>query len=235
MIPNVRTDARTLDGRPERFLLARNGEISRTLPLGTNQRLVRYLRDNPGYRVAQHGYHHDPAEFDRADREEIRRRLELGTKLLMDAGLPKPDAFVAPHDKLSPASFLEVAERFRVISTGWFELRRLPLAWWPGYALKKVTRRPHWRAGNTLLLSHPGCLLSCHRPVEGMFARVREAVESRELTVLVTHWWEYFGGRGNLDERLARELWRVADFLATHPTIKTLSFSELAQAHKAGR
>lgn len=233
VIPNVRTDARTLDGRPEGFLFARNGETAHTLPLGSSNQLVRYLRDNPGYHLAQHGCHHDPAEFDRTDREEIRRRLEEGAKLFAEAGFPPPETFVAPHDKFSPASFTEVAARFRVISTGWFELRRLPLAWWPGYALKKLARRPHWRAGRTLLLSHPGCLLSCHRPVEGMFARVRDAVESRKLTVLVTHWWEYFRGRGKLDERLAQELWRVADYLAVHPSIQTLTFGELPLVGKA--
>ena len=232
VIPNVRTDARTLDGGPEGFLFARSGDLPPTLPLGSNARLVSYLRNNPGYHLAQHGYHHDPAEFDLKDRGEIRRRLDMGTKLFAEAGFPPPETFVAPHDKLSPASFKEVAARFRVISTGWFELRRLPLAWWPAYILKKLTRRPHWRAGRTQLLSHPGCLLSCRRPVEGMFAQVREAVESRELTVLVTHWWEYFRGQGKLDERLARELWRVADFLAIHPSLKTLSFGELPLAGK---
>ena len=49
------------------------------------------------------------------------------------------------------------------LSTGWFELGRLPYSWWPQYFLKKFGGYPHWQIGQTLLLSHPGCLLSYHR------------------------------------------------------------------------
>src|SRR5213594_227406 len=79
------------------------------------------------------------------------------------AQLSKRTLSCAPYDKLSRASLEEVARRFRVISTGWYELRRLPVGWWPRYALKKARHTPHWRIGSTLLLSHPGCLLSYHR------------------------------------------------------------------------
>src|SRR4029077_211608 len=58
-IPDVATHARMADGRPEGFLLNNYQTEARTLPLGSNQRLVRYLRENPGYSILQHGCHHD--------------------------------------------------------------------------------------------------------------------------------------------------------------------------------
>jgi hypothetical protein len=227
VIPNVRTDAMTLDGQLEGFLLAKNGEAPQTLPIGSNEKLVRYLLDNPGYHIMQHGYHHEPAEFDCHEREEIVRRLQQGALLLRDAGFPMPETFVAPHDKLSPAAFVEIAQRYRVISTGWFELRRLPFAWWPRYVLKKLLHRTHWRIGRTLLLGHPGCLLSCHRPYDQMFETVRNTVESRPLTVLVTHWWEYFRS-GVLDHRFRSVLHQVADYLASKPDFKVVSCDALS-------
>jgi hypothetical protein len=35
-----------------------------------------------------------------------------------------------PYDRLSRTAFIEVAARFNVISTGWFEAGRVPMRWW---------------------------------------------------------------------------------------------------------
>src|SRR5438552_3144965 len=100
-IPDVATDAAMADGRPEGFLLEKNGCSAPTLPISTNKKLVEYLLENKGYHIVQHGYHHDYLEFERNEPEEISRRLEQGTRLLMDAGFARPQTFVAPYDKLS--------------------------------------------------------------------------------------------------------------------------------------
>jgi hypothetical protein len=128
---------------------------------------------------------------------------------------------------MSRMALLEVAARFNVISTGWFEAGRVPMRWWPEYALKKVRRRPHWRVGRTTLLSHPGCLLSFHRPYAEMFAAVRRDIESRALTVVVTHWWEYFR-EGAPDEKFIGVLHEVAAWLASAPAIRVVSFRDVA-------
>jgi hypothetical protein len=227
VIPNVRTDAATPEGRPEGFLFGKNGVDAPMLPIGDNRSLVRYLRDNPGFHVLQHGYHHEPFEFDRKDGNEIRRRLEEGTRLLLEAGIPAPQTFVAPHDKFSRESLAEVARRFRVISTGWFELQRLPFSWWPKYALKKIAGAPHWQVGGALLLSHPGCLLSCHRPRAAMLDLIKRQIESCQLSVLVTHWWEYFRN-GEPDEPFIQVLHETAEYLARDSSIEVISFDELA-------
>ena len=226
-IPEVRTDVRTPDGSLEGFLTSGVVPAGLLAPIGGNRELVNYLRDEPGYRLVQHGCHHDYFEFGGRDRAELARRLDRGAKCLGEAGFERPAAFVAPYDRLSRAGFLEAAARFEVISTGWFESGRLPLRWWAAYGLKKLLRRPHWRAGRTRLLSHPGCLLSYHKPYAGMLASVRQAVEGRALTVLVTHWWEYYRG-GSPDDEFIGVLHEVAGWLSSRPDIRVVSFDSLA-------
>jgi hypothetical protein len=228
VIPDVATDALTPEGRVEGFLLAKNGTQSATVPIGENSQLVKYLQVNPGYNVVQHGCHHECFEFDRQSAPEIAERLDRGTRLLTEAGFPRPVTFVAPHDKLSRASYREVAKRFQVISSGWFELRRLPMAWWPRYFIKKTRGTPHWRTGQTLLLSHPGCLLSAQKNFGSMLDEIIRTVNSRQLTVLVTHWWEYFPN-GRPHEEFIGRLHQTAAYLAAQKDIKVISFSDLAR------
>jgi hypothetical protein len=229
VIPDVATNALTPDGKPEGFLFAKNGTRSATVPIVENSALVRYLRENSAYNIVQHGCHHDCFEFNRKSPADISSRLEHGLKLLTDAGFARPVTFVAPHDKFSRASYREVAKRFRVISSGWFELERLPVAWWPKYFLKKTRHASHWRAGNALLLSHPGCLLSAQRDFNSMLENISRTISSQKLTVLVTHWWEYFPN-GRPHENFIRVLHQTADYLATQPDIKVISFAELAKS-----
>jgi hypothetical protein len=227
-IPEVDVHARMADGTSEGFLFHRNGTTADKIAMGANSKLVNYLRENPGYHVVQHGCHHDQLEFDRSDRDEVARRIERGTQVLLEAGFPKPQTFVAPYDKLSRVSLLEVAARFRVLSTGWFELRRLPVAWWPGFALKKLRKSDHWRIGRTWLLSHPGCLLSCHRPRHQILDAIIHSVQTHNLTVLVTHWWEYFQN-GQPDESFINVLHETAAYLASQRDVKIIAFDELAE------
>jgi hypothetical protein len=265
VIPDVATGTTLPDGRPEGYLLARNGTTDKTVPIGSNTPLVRYLLDHSGYHVVQHGCHHDYFEFDassltgpgniqhstfniqhpRAGQIEtgpekrsaeiaigtsngIGERLDHGTRLLIEAGFPQPQTFVAPYDKLSRASLRQVSERFRVLSTGWFEWRRLPWPWRPRYLAKKIRKNAHWRVGQTMLLSHPGCLLSCHRNHDTMLDDIIRSIHSRPLTVLVTHWWEYFRNP-HPDEPFISVLHQTADYLASRSDIKVVSFSDLAQ------
>jgi len=225
-IPAVSTDAKRPDGLPEAFLW-RHASSEKRLPLQKEQMLVQYLRANPGFHVVQHGHHHDPFEFDRTDQAEIATRLEAGRALLQNAGFPRPETFVAPHDKFSPIGYREVASRYQVISTGWFELARLPRSWWPKYAIAKALRRPHWRVNGTMLLSHPGCLLSYMRPYDTMLEKIKAEVQSRSLTVLVTHWWEYFRD-GQADDQFIAVLHSVADYLHSAKDVTVISFAELA-------
>jgi hypothetical protein len=227
VIPDVRTDVRTADGLLEGFLAAGTALNVPLAPIGLGQELVGYIKGEPGYHVVQHGCHHDIFEFGDTDGAELARRLDMGAQILREAGFGRPCAFVAPYDRMSPAAFVEVAGKFEVISTGWFEARRLPWRWWPEFALKKLGRQPHWRAGGCYLMSHPGCLLSFKRPREEMLASVQSAVEGTSLTVLVLHWWEFFRA-GVPDVELIDMAHEVAAWLASRPDIRVVSFEDVA-------
>lgn len=225
VIPEVRRATTDPRGRREAFVPEQPGEP--TVPLAAGRDLVSYLKDNPGYHLVQHGCHHDCFEFGVSDRAEIERRLERGAARFAEAGLARPRVFVAPHDRFSPESLRATARRFAVVSTGWFEWRRLPPEWWPRYAVKKALRQPHWRVGETVLLSHPGCLLSYQRPCADMLAKLQAAVLRQRTTVLVTHWWEYFH-QGRVNEPFLRVLHELAEWLASRPDVKVVPFEAVA-------
>lgn len=225
-IPAVSTRAIRPDGRPEGFLGFRDGEHRASVPLADNPELVSYLKCNPGFHILQHGLHHDLFEFDRPDARELQRRVTLGADLLAEAGFPARETFVAPYDKLSRAALRVVQPRFRVLSTGWFEWRRIPCRWWPRYLLKKLLGKPHWSVGQTRLLSHPGCLLSCARPPADALPAIRRHMALRPLLVLVTHWWEYFRD-GRADEKFISALHETAHCLAHTPGVRVIKFSDL--------
>ena len=225
-IPNVCTDARQLNGQREGFLQFGSGGSTPYIPIGQNRPLVEYLLGEPLYHVLHHGYDHTLHEF-QCDAAQAGHRLSAGAQRLLAAGFPTPHAFVAPYDRFSAESLRVVAARYPVISTGWFEWRRLPPAWWPAYLLKKLRRQPHWKVHDTLLLSHPGCLLSQHRPLAGMLEGIQRTVETQPLTVLVTHWWEYFRDT-RPDTAFIRVLHRTADYLAGRRDLRVISFADLA-------
>jgi hypothetical protein len=228
-IPEVNVNTRMTDGAPEGFLFNRNGATSEKVAIGSNPKLVKYLRENPGFHIVQHGCHHDQMEFDSLDRVGAAQRLDYGTQVLIDSGFSRPLTFVAPYDRLSRGSLEEVVARFRVLSTGWFELRRLPYSWWPRFAVKKLRGVDHWRTGRTHLLSHPGCLLSCHRPLHKILDTIAACMETRPLTVLVTHWWEYFRN-GQPDEPLIEVLHELAARLGRCRDVKMISFRDVAES-----
>ncbi|HZP59617.1 MAG TPA: hypothetical protein VFB27_04775, partial [Opitutaceae bacterium] len=93
---------------------------------------------------------------------------------------------------------------------------------------KKIRSAPHWRVGCLAMLSHPGCLLSSTRPVSAMLDAVRRQIEKQRLTVLVTHWWEYFRN-GTHDQAFIDVLHETADYLATASDVRVVSFDELAE------
>lgn len=228
-IPEVRCDTRLPDGRLEGYLLGPHAGRDLCLPLGENPELRRYLAENQkGFQLIQHGLTHDRFEFDDIDRSRLAQRLERGRQLLFQAGFGQPQTFVAPQDRLSRAALLEVARRFSTLSSGWYQGGRLPWQWWPAYLGKKIRGYSHWRAGGLTLLTHPGCLLSRFRPREGMFDRVRRQILSHRLTILVTHWWEYFP-EGQPDLEFIAILHQVANFLAQTKDIQVIGFDEVGR------
>jgi hypothetical protein len=227
VIPEVRTDARSPEGTLEKFITVGSGPSGPVASMAQARKLVDYLAAEPGYHVAQHGCHHDLFEFGSTDREDLSRRLDSGLRALLEAGIARPIAFVAPYDRISRPAFLEIAARCRLISTGWFEAGRIPLGWYPSYLAKKLLGHPHWRHSETYLLSHPGCLLSYKRERSTMLDNVRRAVLGSKLTVLVNHWWEFYRD-GTPDDELIGMLHEVAQWLSSATDVRVVSFADVA-------
>jgi len=55
---------------------------------------------------------------------------------------------------------------------------------------------------------------------------IRREIKQRQLTILVTHWWEYFREQ-KADEAFIGVLHEMADYLATEQDIRVIRFSEL--------
>lgn len=226
VIPNVNTGVRRPDGRLEGFLEPPIAGPVRNVSLADGVEVLAYLKSRPGYCLLHHGYEHAYFEFNTPRGEDAGRWLDEGKRHFRNAGLVEPATFVAPYDKVSRASMRAIARRFRVLSTGWFELGRLPMEWWWRYAIRKMFHKPHWQMGGLRLLSHPGCLLSFQRDYGTMLDTIRGAIERSQLTVLVTHWWEYFR-EGTVDTRFIEVLHRTAEYLASREDVKVIRFSEL--------
>src|SRR6267378_4183392 len=73
-IPSVSSDAKRPDGEPEAFLWPSNVRDAECYPISGATELVKYLRDNPGFHIVQHGLRHKPFEFDSANRGDVARR-----------------------------------------------------------------------------------------------------------------------------------------------------------------
>jgi len=234
-IPNVRSDVfypqGPLVGQPEGFLVAAKGVKPGTYPIGSNEKLVDYLRTNRSYKIVHHAYHHEfvngRPEFDNPDGEDVARRIEAGTKYLREAGFLRTTTFVAPYDMITRAAYVEIAKRFQLISTGWFQLSRTPIQWWPQFFRRKIRRRKHWEVNGTKLLGHPGCLLSYHRAPATILPAIENAIAARKLTVLVTHWWEFYRD-GEPDQKLIQVLHETAEYLGSNEEIKVVSFDDVA-------
>lgn len=226
VIPKVNTRATWADGTEEGFLFAKRGDEPAHLPIGAHTELLEYLRANPGFECVHHGFEHTYLEFNSSDRSSLAQRLDEGTRCFAEAGITPPKTFVAPYDQISRAAYLELEKRFRTVSTGWFELGRTPRAWWPDLLLAKAMRRPHWQTRDLTLLSHAGCMLSHKRPLDTMLPTIRETVQQNRLTVLVTHWWEYFH-RGKQNDAFIHTLHQTADMLANLPDVRVIPFSAL--------
>ncbi len=228
-IPEVCTDIRGPDGELEGFLLDGAGTPG-TTPIGENRALCDYVRKERGYVVMQHGLTHEYVdghyELDRDDPREVGERLDRGLATLERAGFARPTGFVAPQDQISRSSLEEVTKRFGVLSTQYLSVDRVPRRHWPGYLLaKKVRKRPHFRLGRAIVLTHPGCILSHKKPIDGMVARVMKALRDDDVNVVVSHHWEYFGRDRTSNEPFIAVLHALAERFAAND-VKVVSIRE---------
>ncbi len=229
-IPLVRTDLPGPHGGFEGFLMGNRAGEPGLSPIHDHTALVDYILHESAYEVLQHGLSHEfvkgTYEFAQTSRVDIIRRLELGRQILLDAGFPLPHVFVAPQDQLSRISLKEVAQRFRILSTGAYWIERMPSYFWPQYLWsKKVRGRPYWSAQGTVFLTHPGCILSYHRPIESILQTALSTIASQRITVIVSHHWEYYVEGRN--QPFIDILHALAEELHRHREIKVIRFENV--------
>jgi len=59
-----------------------------------------------------------------------------------------------------------------------------------------------------------------------MLQAIRDHIAGHSLTILVTHWWEYFRDR-QPDGGFIDVLHQTAEFLGSEPNLKVISFADL--------
>jgi len=233
VIPEVRTDLQLEDGRPEFYLRADTSPKQPLMRMQESSPVVQYLLTNPGYCIAQHGLRHEPVdgqfEFNHSNPSDIVSRIETGRSILQDTGLPRPTTFVAPQDRFTRVSIREVAKRFQCISCSWYPPRCIPPSWMPAYYFQqKVLRQHHFRFASTVFLSHTGYLLARSRLKDDILGLIKAAIRMRKVTVLMTHWWEFFpDGRPDVD--MIRILHELSEYLHNQSDIRVISFDEIVQ------
>jgi Uncharacterized protein conserved in bacteria (DUF2334) len=231
IIPAVQMNILRLDGRRERFLYG--PEVGRDVekPIEDNPQLLEYIRYNSHYTPIVHGFNHSfvngTFEFNCDNPKDVGLRLDQSLCLFGAAALGRPETFVAPQDQFSKAALVEILKRFRVFSTQYLNRHRLPYRYWPTYFCgKQLKSHRHLRLGASTILTHPGCLLSGAKSPVGMLENIQQSLRDGDVTVIVSHHWEYFFPNGTMNAALVEVLHAFADYLATAPDVRVIRMSE---------
>ncbi|HEY2512367.1 MAG TPA: DUF2334 domain-containing protein [Polyangiaceae bacterium] len=197
VIPRVALDTRAPDGVRERFLDERTPDSSAEVELTADTPLVRWLRENESVAdVFVHGLSHrriaGNTEFGALSVDEARARLDEAKRIFAASLGRIPVGFVAPWDALSAGSIEAAAERFEVVSTGWVDRSRLPIAAWPSHMLERWARREVLRVGSSWVLRHRGGKVSADIDPERVPPIVDELCTGADVGVIVLHHWMFW-------------------------------------------
>lgn len=217
VIPRVSSKALSVWGTPEGFLSFAENNTANT-EIYRNEPLLKYLKNNPLIEVVTHGYDHRLFEFTSNNRNFLIEHLKRGAEYMQRAGL-NPLAFVPPYDEISKEAFNELIKRFKVISLHHWDSNKIPRS-----ARPKCYARTHWEWKGVKLLSHDD--LVWKKKSKDLLSSVQAGVKKNSITVITSHWHEFFpDGKENI-ERL-RAWHSVADWLHKEK-ITALTFSQLA-------
>jgi len=235
IIPNVDASAKTISNDfskksyeafiPEEFRGKEN-----LFPIDENQKLVEFLKSLKNAEFLLHGFTHKGLEksfeFELEDESAIEEKLNKGSKIFELAFEKKPETFVAPQDKFSLKSFLEIQQKFDTFSLGWIDKTRIPKSYLIKYYLMKLRSKNYIIKDDFLVLQHPGCQFSRFKDINKSSLTLDKYIKSHKITVIVVHHWEFFEGK-NLNQELYSafknrilSLWKNEDF-------KFINFSEL--------
>jgi hypothetical protein len=231
---NIKLIHDKLQGDYEPFITAQYRGEETCYDIGENKALVDLVSRHRCIEVAQHGYRHafmnGTREFEIQDAREIEKMIRDGAQIMEKAFGARPAFFVAPWNRISRAAFPALAANFDGISAGWLSKDSVPLSWLPKLLIMKLKRRNYIFAGKTLVLENPGCILSKFTPVEAIRGQVMAHIERHEVTVLVTHHWEYFNDDGSLDGKFLAAYHALIAEINAQKDVRLASLSEIRRA-----
>jgi hypothetical protein len=236
-IPAVNGAAKTKDFNSgeeiyEPFLPADIAGEERLYPISDNTSLMNDLNAISRVDFLQHGYEHSGynglCEFEINDRKKLQTKLDDGHDILSTAFKRRPTTFVAPQDKYSLTAISEIQKRFDTLSLGWLDKTRLPKSYLPAYYWMKLCKKNRIKQQDFLLTEHPGCHYSRYFPRSHCDPILDSYLVKHDITVIVTHHWEFFE-----DGVLNLEMWQAFRArilsLKQNKKIQFLTFSELYQ------
>ncbi len=201
VIPAVNSAAKTEScnfgaGSPEPFLPRDVAGEDKQFPITGNPGLLHFLNSIRKKEFLLHGFEHAGKsgryEFESEDRNVIEDKLIKGMDIFEKAFGVIPETFVAPQDKYSRTAFAQIKSRFKTLSLGWVDSGRIPFALYCRYLQMKLMHRNYICDGKFLITEHPGCMFSRFKDVNETSRKLDDYIAGHEITVIVTHHWEFF-------------------------------------------
>lgn len=200
-------------------------------PLSENREIVEFIRSLENCEVLQHGLTHGfidgVQEFRINDEEEIQRRANLGSALLVECFHSKPSFFVPPFNNASPETINFLKSRYKGLSIGKLHPTRLPTKFWGAYMKKTLASRNYIFYNDLLIIEHSGSLLNRFNTPDSILSKVRKKIETKDIVILVNHHWEYFFDWSQLDQSFFGAWQQVIEYLLQKDDLHFLTFSEL--------
>ncbi len=217
--------------------------ITASYNIGDNQELVRYINDNPGFEVVQHGYNHARIngcfECKLSDIQEIEKKLRESGKIMSDAFGGPADFFVGPWDAFSPETIRCLKKHFKGISMYRMGKRHMPWHLKPAAVMRKLLpygrRKGYFLWGDFVIFEHPGTFVSMFNKPENILPQIKEALNKVDILVIVTHHWEFFHDWNSLNMPFFRAWLQVIDYLLTDKEISITGFSRMYREIAASR
>jgi hypothetical protein len=201
VIPAVNTAAKTESchfgaGNPEPFLPEDIAGEDKQFPITGNPDLLRFLNAVNKKEFLLHGFEHSGKsgkyEFESEDKDVIEDKLIKGIAIFEKAFGVIPETFVAPQDKYSKTAFFGIKSRFKTLSLGWVDSSRIPFSLYCRYVQMKLMHRNYICDGKFLISEHPGCMFSKFTDIHKMSEHLDKYIINHQITVIVTHHWEFF-------------------------------------------
>jgi hypothetical protein len=198
---------------------------------GDNKDLLNYLLDIDNLSVSQHGFSHEIIdgvyEFKIKNRDDILYRSSKGNNLLKKWFGKSPDFFVPPWDALSYESIEILKDLFLGVTVTRINPLNLPKYLYGAYMKNILTRKGFIFYDRMLIIEHSGYLISRFESPRLVFEKVKKALLTNKINILVNHYWEYFFDWSGVNTDLYDVWLEILDFILDSDDIKLITFGEL--------